>query len=1167
MDLESVQCVTERTPDSLVTQQSSESSIEQDTGYPVPTIDQSHDVALVTKLLNRTRDCHGVCSENILLWGLPGCGKRRIARQAALEFSRSANCKVLFIDGRTHETFLRDYRDAYITMTGDTLPQGLAVEALLLKIRIALESCRQDWLMVIFDLQFYLEDGNDHLPGGPDSAPTSFLPERSRIMVTSSYVVASLLGSVDQDVAMICGLKFARWATCLHVVGVDETKAIRYLQDSGVDASDISAIERHGRSSTFSIPPLRLALVSASMRLLGMNSSQFRRLLEKKSTRTPTPSWPGSSGIFSATMSVLWNAINDYEPLAGRILAIVSIVDRLHLPISLLAKFPEFQTLDEDDFSCAINTLVLSGLVEIHHKFGHRTINIPLTIYRWVQLRLRAVEDDDEYGGIMRAWEVIFTEYLTIPDMEHAPGASYFSTERFWPLIGHVTSLCNFKPANLRVVCSFSYMRFLEQVSLVLIEDGILFNQGLVAITHALDMCALLMSQLRSHSGNLRLHRYYVSMLQTRSLAFSKALKFVEAKAELREAERYLTHHLSTDSCYADQRRRIDDAKAHLSIIQQDFPEALRLLNPLISSSDELEDSFVAAQRHFWLTAYKISIKADVAALRHSHEAMKYWVALPEHERWGHKDSRRLHWVENHMICLMYQHKYKGALIFGRPLLKRAQELTPNFGISLCRMTYRVVICLCAIGKLDEAEEAVCHLIARSDYKRVEDETLSHLLVMLYALGQLLHKHGRVVEAEGVYRYILRSAKLWNVPDITGPTNRYNVKGAWSKLVICLIDQGKYLEAKAVRERYTEAEDEGSIGEQTSEIMNRLRMSYQDLVEVYSRRLEAERSGTLLEWEAIVDLYGLKGDLDDAITLFGDPTQRIEQDRDFESDIDIHNIRRARKSRILRLLNFPLVYQSFCHYNTRRPLLDHDYSSEELWCNLKQTILGQYWKFCDCTRKRRRSASFDLNVLVDRAFHEQHDESPRHADAGLKQRLIDGWVIRTPAPKQRPNGCSDFCPCIAANLVGEKETKLLESKLFTWKESETEGSSQSKPTPRHPYRRRKVKRQPIPDHEIFVYKDAANTFRWLQSEFRDGDGDDENYIIPNALNIPGISITPPDGESNLGQWSVDHQTKITEHYERDYAAEFALEMARAQKRRFECHRLDAILEDDDENED
>lgn len=46
----------------------------QEDGYNPPEIDQSHDVALVSKLLDRSYGCHGVCSEKILLWGLPGCG-------------------------------------------------------------------------------------------------------------------------------------------------------------------------------------------------------------------------------------------------------------------------------------------------------------------------------------------------------------------------------------------------------------------------------------------------------------------------------------------------------------------------------------------------------------------------------------------------------------------------------------------------------------------------------------------------------------------------------------------------------------------------------------------------------------------------------------------------------------------------------------------------------------------------------------------------------------------------------------------------------------------------------------------------------------------------------------------------------------------------------------
>jgi hypothetical protein len=50
------------------------SSWSSEAGHEPPVIDQSHDVALVTRLLDRSFNCHAVCNEKILLWGLPGCG-------------------------------------------------------------------------------------------------------------------------------------------------------------------------------------------------------------------------------------------------------------------------------------------------------------------------------------------------------------------------------------------------------------------------------------------------------------------------------------------------------------------------------------------------------------------------------------------------------------------------------------------------------------------------------------------------------------------------------------------------------------------------------------------------------------------------------------------------------------------------------------------------------------------------------------------------------------------------------------------------------------------------------------------------------------------------------------------------------------------------------------
>jgi hypothetical protein len=43
-------------------------------GDEPPSLDQSADLALITKLLDQSWNCHGVVFQKILLWGPPGCG-------------------------------------------------------------------------------------------------------------------------------------------------------------------------------------------------------------------------------------------------------------------------------------------------------------------------------------------------------------------------------------------------------------------------------------------------------------------------------------------------------------------------------------------------------------------------------------------------------------------------------------------------------------------------------------------------------------------------------------------------------------------------------------------------------------------------------------------------------------------------------------------------------------------------------------------------------------------------------------------------------------------------------------------------------------------------------------------------------------------------------------
>ncbi|KIX05917.1 uncharacterized protein Z518_03891 [Rhinocladiella mackenziei CBS 650.93] len=1119
-------------------------------GYTPPEIDQSHDIALVSKLLNRSHNCHGVCNEKILVWGLPGCGKRRIATQAALQFSANTGCKILWIEGRSFETFVRDYRNAYTTLTGQPLPQGLTTGSLLLKIMVTLESRRTEWLMVIFDLQYYLEDGGDT---GPNSAPTSFLPDWCRILVTSSYVVASSDGSVDQDLSMICGLRFARKATCLHVVGFDERQTAQYVKESGLNSFDLGFPAFRHQSCT-SIAPLRLALSCASMRFLGISASQFSQMCRRKFADSSSPSWPGSTPTFADTMSILWDALNNYDPAAGILLTICSAVDRLDIPIVLLHKFPIFREDDGERLSSVINILKLSGLLEVRRKFDLDTVNLHLLVYRWLQVSLRRIEDGQEYADLMTAWIAIFTEYLSVPKADQIKEGPIFSPDKFWPVAAHVASLCNLKPDQVRALCSVAYMTFLRHVAIFLVEDGILSNLAGVTITHAFNMCMLL--HARGNDG-VQLHREYVLIRQIRSAAYLKVSEFRQAENELREARLFFNHHLTRDTASQHMLRQIQDAEAHLHIIQGHYPEAGRLLTDILASPESNPDPFKIAQRHYWTAIYKTAVEADISALEHSHMTMTYWKTLAPEDQWGYKDSRRLHWVEKHVLSLMCMRKYKGALLLGRKLLERTFELTSVLGPSICRLTYRVAYCLCALDKVNEAESAVCQLLELSSYGRFEDETLSYLLHMLHELGIALQRNGRTVEAEGVYRFNLRTAKRFNVRNLAG-TDKYDPTGDWIQLVMCFLEQGKTLEARRLRDEYQTEEVNEEFMDNT--IRDALK-AYRHMIYVYTRTIEAEKAGDVLEWKAILDTSTTRPALKRAIKMFGHPRRRIERDRDFESDIDIHNVGRARRSRILQLLNFPLIYLSFVNANSVHA---DPTENEELWANQKQSVLGQYWKWCDCRRKRNRSQSTDEFEQIMKHVIVKENAHPNQGRKKLQQKLITDWVIRKPGGTNSiSEACNPSCPCIEANRNGQREALKLESNLLLWKESNDESSSKSKNRPR--YRNSKPNRSPIPENEMFSLI-LPNNWWWVQSEFANGENEGENYIIPRAIDIPGISITPPDGQTDLLPMATDPQEKMTKFYQRDYAADFAKVLERQEREPMTPTALDVILEDDEDEE-
>ena len=535
--------------------------------------------------------------------------KRRIATEAALQFSARTRCKVLWLEGRSFECFIRDYRAAYTMITGDHLPTGLTLGHTLQKMRATLERHRDEWLMVIFDLQFFLEDG---IQTGLNSS-SLFLPEWSRILVTSSDVRTKPGGSVDQDEAMACGLRFARRATCLHVTTLDEEKTKQYVKAAGLDDQDVEfPAFRHENSS--SIPPLRLALSCASLRLLGISARRFHRLCLRKAEEGSSPQWPGYTPVFADTMSILWDALNDYNTAAVHLLAYCEIVDRRDIPLFLVQRFPEFRH-QEERLNSAINILRLSGLIDIYQRGGEYLIHVHLLPYRWLQYKLRRIQDKDEYKDLVQTWITVLNKYLIEGDKKAGYYEALFNAERFWPQFAHIAILCNLQPQQVRQLCSVEYMCFLKNVGVLLAEDGLQPSLAGITISHALKMCGYL--RFRGINA-LYLNRQYVHIRQIRAMVFLKVSEYRQGETELRAAETTLNTLLADDVESSHKMRQIQDAGVHLSICQGNGLGAIRGLEETLATPEAGVDPEKLAQRHYWMSTCKGAIDEDLASLEHS---------------------------------------------------------------------------------------------------------------------------------------------------------------------------------------------------------------------------------------------------------------------------------------------------------------------------------------------------------------------------------------------------------------------------------------------------------------------------------------------------------------------------------------------------------------------
>ncbi len=352
---------------------------------------------------------HGALTEKVCLYGCSGLGKRTVAAQVAKEITQADGRRILWINGLTFETFVRDYCMLYHEFTGEHLPRGLGLAVALTKIKHVLEERRQEWLMVITDLGFFSDDE-------PELA--SSLPDRGHVLVTSDVLAYPPIANDTQPLTLAAPfspLKFANNADEVYAKGLGDTEIERFARELCPDLSRISRnefgiVQRWGHAV-----PLYLRITVINLQLLRMDFAAYRRFFERQFDHSQVGKYEkfGEYNVaWTVAMKIMWNALGDYDMWAQRLLLVLTVVASHPVPLRLLRRISTFSKSVADNFSPALDFLTSLGLVIIANEPTEPQVSIMHhDISRWIgkhaRIRLR-----DELHRVILSWVSLLSNEL-----------------------------------------------------------------------------------------------------------------------------------------------------------------------------------------------------------------------------------------------------------------------------------------------------------------------------------------------------------------------------------------------------------------------------------------------------------------------------------------------------------------------------------------------------------------------------------------------------------------------------------------------------------------------------------------------------------------------------------------------------------------------------------
>ena len=1004
-----------------------------------------------------------------VLWGRAGAGKRQLAIDFAIEYGRQSGRKVLWVDGAGTKSFLRDYRQAYFTLTRTrVLPNssyGLNLHYSLSSIRRTLEERHEEWLLVLLGVVDAIEAPDANASG---CCFADYLPSRGQTLVTTSSVHGEHVSDNEEEERIWMGLKLPH-TLAVHVKDLEQHELDQYYESQcGGSKDDLEHIDCH---ELFGLGFPRLTLSFSHMRWLRLDPRRYRSYMlpffkdANGAERDAVPR--GISPRLPETLEAVWTTVKEVDNTASRLLLYISLFGSARLPWCLLQQLQELKEIDSSELYESRKLLATLGLITVHTSGleEEEQISTHHLIRQWIHNKMRVMYDgEDEYKDAIYQVVDLLANQFTVEDVVK-------DSERFWNLIGHYWPIA--RMATKYRLGSSSCVALFSHIAMFFLSEGTFVSGAERFINQAISTATLVerVSKEQDHGGHC-----LSSMCETRARILLYLARPREAKAEVKRA----FAHTKTFPVNEDEkmliRQRLRDIEAEASFLDDDCDAAIKILS--VDLMQESLSEFERANKHHWMAKCMIGSGYLSSALGHSHMAISCWNRSPD--KW--KQTKMLRWVDWHTLILIRAGKFKAAAMFLPNLIDEYLSSIPPTAQETWRAAYSLSK---THPSISDHEALAIKMLSAAKVDQLRGNSLTYCLMILHDLACHLQSRGRLIEAEAIFRHNIDVAAYRNPPDL-GDGEPYDYSQDRLKLLLCLYEQGRRSEARAMRRLF-----KTDYGDDMTLLRERFD-DYWEFLQAYREALQLRMAG---EDEKLLSCCSRQ--LEHGIYRYGCLENRLHEYGDPMYDIDHTGVGMARKSQVLHLLEYDLVHLGF---------FDRYGKSDDIWAPEGQRVLGEYFSFCECRRHRKRSGSLNPVDLIEGHFLREITKKETKIKLNTTQPSIIKWLRNLRHAKSH-------------DYTGEPLSEQ-EIKAFVAKRPNSPDPDHHCRSPNHCVSTYVSSRQIHWNSNYWTGTDMVHltdetgevTWKPFFLQFKNHELDLEQLAVPNALNIPYIRITGADGE-------------------------------------------------------